>query len=399
MGSWRFSNFYFFYFSSVGIIVPYWSLYLQHLQFTAAEIGELTAILVLTKVVAPNIWGSLADRMNVRSGNSLRILRWATGGSLVIFCVLYLQEASGVGSLATNYWLMALVLLGYSVFWNACMPQVEAATLNHLAGERYRYGSIRLWGSVGFIVTVLGMGYVMDHTGPSIILHAGAFSFFALFVASFFLSSQAAVRKADTTIVPLRQLLNRRVVLILVLCTLMQASHAPFYTFFSIYLESYDYSKSHIGWLWTIGVIFEIGIFILGYRLLRQYRLINLLTFTFAVAALRWFMLAQFPESVLTVWAAQILHAITYGLNHSVMMQLIDQFFQGRYQVRGQALYLSMSFGIGGAIGSAGSGYIWSALGANQLFFVSAALMLVVTLFSYFFLTPKEEQIPIKTMN
>lgn len=398
MGSWRFSNFYFFYFSSVGIIVPYWSLYLQHLQFTAAEIGELTAILVLTKVVAPNIWGSLADRINVRNGEALRILRWATGGSLVIFCILYLQEASGVGVLKTNYWLMAFVLFGYSVFWNACMPQVEAATLNHLAGERFRYGTIRLWGSIGFIVTVLGLGYVMDYTGPSIILHAGAISFFALFIASFLLNSKLATKKADKTKVPLRQLLNKRVVLILAFCTLMQASHAPFYTFFSIYLEGYDYSKSHIGWLWTIGVIFEIGVFIVGYRLLRQYRLINLLTFTFAVAALRWFLLAQFPENLFMVWTAQILHAITYGLNHSVMMQLIDQFFQGRYQVRGQALYLSMSFGIGGAIGSAGSGYIWTAFGANQLFFIAAVLMLIVTLVSFFFLAPREEQIPIKSM-
>lgn len=388
MGRWRFANFYFFYFCSVGIIVPYWGLYLHYLEFNASEIGELTAILVFSKMLTPNIWGWVADHININDGQSLNILRWATVGSLLIFCLMYLLDASGLGSLPTNYYLVAFVLFGFSLFWNACIPQVEVATLNYVAEERYRYGSIRLWGSVGFIVTVLGLGYLLDRTGPSIILHAVALSLGALLVASFLLSSRASYPQPDKTIIPLRQLLNRRVILILLLCTLMQVSHAPFYTFFSIYLEAYSYSKTHIGWLWTVGVVFEIGIFMFGYRLLKRYALTNLLTFTFVIAAIRWFMLAHYAADVVVVWAAQILHAITYGLHHSVMMQLIHQFFQGRYQVRGQALYLSLSFGVGGAVGSVSSGYIWTVFGANNLFLSAAALMLIVSLCSYLFLKP-----------
>jgi len=392
MGSWRFSNFYFFYFTTVGIIVPYWSLYLKYLQFTAVEIGELTAILVVTKVIAPNIWGSIADRANISRGHSLFILKWATGGALLIFCLLYFMDESGVGTLKPNYWLMAFVLFGFSVFWNACMPQVEAATLNFLGNERHRYGVIRLWGSIGFIIAVLGLGYVLDYTGPSIILHATALCFLAVFIASFFLNGSLAGAPPDARIVPIRQLLNRRVVIILVLCTLMQASHAPFYTFFSIYLESYDYSKSHIGWLWSVGVVFEIAIFMVGHRILKQYRLTTLLSITFLSAAVRWFLVGNFPENVALIWMAQILHAVSYGLHHSVMMQLIGEFFQGRYQVRGQALYLSMSFGIGGALGSVSSGYIWTLFGANSVFLWASVLMLMVALFSFYMFAAKDPE-------
>lgn len=394
-GSWRFANFYFFYFTTVGIIVPYWSLYLQHLQFTPTEIGKLTAILIITKVVAPNVWGSIADHSNLVRGHSLNILKWATGGTLVIFGLLYLPErANGELSFA----MMAAILFGFSVFWNACIPQVEAATLNHLGAQRFRYGVIRLWGSVGFIVTVLGLGYLLDIYGPGLILHAATVCFIAVFGASFLLTKTHSGSTVDSKVVPLTRLLNKRVILILVLCTLMQMSHAPFYTFFSIYLESYAYSKAHIGWLWSVGVVFEILIFWLGYRFLNQYRLTSLFTFTLLIAALRWGLLGALPDSVAIVWVAQVLHAITYGLHHSVMMQLIDQFFQGRYQVRGQALYLSVSFGVGGAAGSVISGYVWSAFGANELFYLAGGLMLLATIVAGIFLTPKAETIPIKSM-
>lgn len=386
MGNWRFANFYFFYYCTIGIIVPYWSLYLKHLDFSATEIGELTAILVVTKVFAPYMWAWIADRMNAKSGQSLSILKWATGVALASYSSLYLLGASGVGSMPTSFWFVAFVLFSFSMFWNACMPQVEAATLNHLGGERHRYGNIRLWGSVGFIFMVLGLGYAMDQLGPSIILHVGVVSFFMVFVASFLFKGIGPRQHFEASSVPLKQLLTGQVILILVFSTLMQASHAPFYTFFSIYLESYDYTKSHIGWLWTIGVVLEIGVFLFSYRLFQKYSLANLLTLTFVSAAIRWALLGLFPETVVLVWFAQTLHAISYGLNHAVMMLLIDHFFQGRYQVRGQALYVSVSFGVGGALGSVSSGYIWSAAGSNMLFLSASGLMLVVSIASRIFL-------------
>jgi PPP family 3-phenylpropionic acid transporter len=382
MGNWRFANFYFFYYCTVGIIVPYWSLYLQHLEFSATEIGELTGILVVTKVFAPYMWAWIADRMNVNSGQSLSILKWATGAALASYSLLYLQSASGVGSLSTSFWFVAFVLFSFSVFWNACMPQVEAATLNYLGGERHRYGNIRLWGSVGFIFMVLGLGYAMDSLGPGIILPVGALCFFMVFVASFLFNGIGVRQRIQISSVPLKQLLTGQVMLILVFSTLMQASHAPFYTFFSIYLESYDYTKSHIGWLWTIGVVLEIGVFLLSYRLFQKYSLASLLSLTFVSAAIRWAILGLFPETVVLVWFAQTLHAISYGLNHAVMMLLIDHFFQGRYQVRGQALYLSVSFGLGGALGSVLSGYIWSTAGSNMLFLSASGLMVLVSIAS-----------------
>ena len=63
---WRLSAFYLFYFASLGALVPYWSVYLKSLGFDVVQIGELVAILMATKIVAPNVWGWIADHTGRR---------------------------------------------------------------------------------------------------------------------------------------------------------------------------------------------------------------------------------------------------------------------------------------------------------------------------------------------
>lgn len=381
-----FSNFYFFYFTTIGIIVPYWSLYLKHLGFSAMEIGELMAILLLTKVVAPNVWAAIADRVAVKRGSALGILNFATG--MTFLCYMMMMFAD-------QYWSVALVMFSYCVFWNACLPQMEAATLNQLDNNREKYGEIRLWGSIGFIVTVMLIGALIDKQGAEIVFPAGAISMLAMFLSSFWLVKQAQKKQLLAVVdldhmqkkVALKELLNKRVILLLILCFFMQMSHAPFYTFYSIYLESYGYSKLHIGVLWSIGVVFEIIVFLIGYRLLRRFELTHLLIFTFLIAAVRWCLVAQYPENSTIMFFAQIMHALTYGLYHIVMIQIIDRVFVGRYQIRGQALYSSITFGLGGAVGSILSGYIWSYYGQTNLFWAVGIMMLIVTICAALLLT------------
>jgi len=388
--NWRFSLFYFFYFCSIGVIVPYWSLHLKSLGFDATEIGELMAILLLTKIVAPNIWAAVGDHITAKNGNPLIILRIATFCSWLVFMSLFWLE---------GYWGVALAMFGFCAFWNACLPQLEAATLNHLKEKRERYGYIRSWGSFSFILVVLGVGRLVDLYGVGVILYSTALVMFLIFLASFVLpvtqqsglGNQSESSTAQNT--SLLSFLSLPVVTVLTLAFLMQLSHAPFYTFFSIYLEGYGYSKTHIGWLWATGAIFEIGVFLLGFKLLSYFRLKHLLVFTFAIAALRWLIVAKFPENQWIIFFTQVGHAITYGLFHSVMVQIIHRMFQGRFQIRGQALYGSITYGLGGAVGSLMSGYILASRGGEALYWYAGVMMVVVSLFAVFFLQlPKAEK-------
>ena len=146
---WRLSALYFFYFATVGAFVPYWSLYLKQCGFNPAEIGQLSALMLSTKILAPNVWGWIADH----TGKSVRMIRLASILAAILFAgYIWVQQ----------YVWFAVLTVTFSFFWNAVLPQFEAITLYHLKAQSYRYSQIRLWGSVGFIVTVLGLGWLFE---------------------------------------------------------------------------------------------------------------------------------------------------------------------------------------------------------------------------------------------
>ena len=374
MPYWRLSAFYFSYFAVLGVLVPYWGLYLKSLGFSPESIGLLMAIPLATKIIAPNIWGWLADSVS----RSKSLLPLASALALAIFCSLFWTTAFA--------WL-ALAMIGFSFFWNATLPNMEATTLNFLGDRWDRYGVVRLWGSVGFIALVWSMGWVIDAFGASTVLPA-----ICACLAGMWLSVVSIPERAPP---PVRQetasghpALQPQVIAFLVCCMLMQASHAPFYAFFTLYLEAYGYQNSLIGGLWALGVLAEILVFLNMHRMFGRWRLGTLLQLSFAVAVLRWVLVASFPQFLVVILLSQLLHAVTFGVYHASAIQLIHRFFRARHQHRGQALYSSMSFGIGGALGSLYSGYLWAHTGPNSIFLAAAVAALLATTITWLYVRP-----------
>lgn len=358
----RLSGFYLFYFATLGVLLPYWGLYLLALGFEPARIGELLAIMQITKLVAPNLWGWLGDR----TGQRMRIVRWA--------CLATALSFAGVYAAGGSYGWLALVTVWFSFFWNAALPQFEAVTLNHLGEHIHYYSRVRLWGSVGFIGAAVGMGPVVGAWGvgtvPAVLL--------GLFILLWFNSLLAPESRSAPDVhpaPPIGQVLRRpAVIAFFAACFLNQAAHAPYYGFFSLYLETVGYSREFIGLMWGLGVAVEVGIFIFMHRLLPRFGPRQLLLAALAIAALRWQLIGHFAADLPVLLFAQTLHAFTFGVFHAASIHLIQQFFPGSLQGRGQALYSSLSFGAGNAVGSLAAGYLWQGLGPVVMFDLAAAL-------------------------
>jgi PPP family 3-phenylpropionic acid transporter len=370
MNYWRLSGFYLFYFATLGALVPYWSVYLKSLDFSVTEIGQLIAILMATKIVAPYVWGWIADH----TGRRIAIVRIAS---------LLAALAFGGVFAGSGYWWLALVMTAFSFFWNASLPQLEATTMNHLGSETRHYSRIRLWGSVGFILTVAGLGPVLDHYGPGLLPATLLALFIAIWLSSL-LVPESAEGRATQKQEALRTVVRQPMVISLFgVCFLMQASHGPYYTFFSIYLENFGYSRTLIGQLWALGVIAEIGVFLLMPRLLPHFGARQLLLCAAGLTTLRWLMVAVFPAYPGMIGVAQTLHAASFGLNHAVSIYLVHRLFTGIHQGRGQALYSSLSFGAGGAAGSLASGYLWKGIGPGAMFLMAAVASLTALIVAY----------------
>lgn len=406
MPYWRLSGFYFFYFASLGALLPYWNPYLQSLGFSNAEIGELMAVIMVTKVISPNIWGWIADH----TGKRMAIVRLAS--LLSIFCFI------GV-FFGQSYWWMALVMGAFSFFWNASLPQFEATTMTHLGENTYRYNSIRIWGSIGFIISVMWLGHVFDSMqfvtwfgekyklfSQDIGIYESIFSsfksapysllpviltilFIGIWISSITVPENAAGHLSlDKQ--PLLNILKRREVFFLLLVVfLVQASHGPYYVFYTRYMEHWGYSASETGFLWALGVAAEVIVFIFMQRLLERYTARQLLLTAIGLTVIRWAMLATFPEYFSVVFTSQLFHAASFGMMHAVTIVLIHHYFTGSHQGRGQALYSSISFGLGGAIGSLFAGYLFASQFANLdvgqlIFYISSGVCVAALIIAWF---------------
>lgn len=376
MPYWRLSSFYLFYFASLGALVPYWALYLKHLGFSALQIGELMALLMATKIISPNIWGWIADH----TGRRMAIVR--LGSLLATICFAGVFSAQG-------YWTLALVMLLFSFFWHAALPQFEATTLTHLGEHAYRYSIIRLWGSIGFIITVAGLGPLLDWKGAAILPSVLIVLFAGIWFSSLVVPERREPPHEHQQLHLLTVIRKPEVLALLFVCFFMQASHGPYYTFYTIYMEGYGYSRSLIGQLWALGVIAEVGIFLVMHRMVPRFGLRRLLLVALALTTLRWLLVSQYPEWFAMVLFAQTLHAASFGVFHAVAIALFHNHFIGRHKGRGQALYSSLSFGAGGAVGSLFSGIAWEQWGGGMTYAVAAGVSLLAFIISWRWIRPE----------
>ena len=304
---WRLAGAYFFYFAYIGAFAPYFSLYLSASGVAAAGIGVIMALPQLVRIFAPHLWGWLADR----SSRRLRIARIGTVIGTAIYCGLF--AARDFESL------FAIVLL-MSFFLSAALPLVEVATLTHLGEHTAQYGRIRVWGSVGFIAAVLIVGYALDWLPIRALLWI-MLAILVGAIALLMLVPEAPHAEHSHDHTPIAHVLRQpQVVALMVACALMAVAHGPYYTFFSIHLVGYGYTKGAVGWLWALGVICEIAIFFWMSHLFRAFTLRQVLIASFALTAVRFVIIAWWADSLLWLLLAQTLHAASFGSFHAAAL-------------------------------------------------------------------------------
>jgi len=225
------------------------------------------------------------------------------------------------------------------------------------------------------------VGSLLDRLGTALVPQTVLVLMAGIWITSLFVSERAAAHLSLGR-EPLLHVLRRpEVMALLAGCFLAQMSHGPYYAFYSIYLEDHGYTGGTIGQLWALGVIAEVALYLVMHRVLQRVGLRPLFLLSLALTTLRWVMIGLFPGSLPLLVLAQTLHAASFGIYHAVAIQLFHRFFVGRHQGRGQALYSSLSFGAGGAMGSLLSGYAWEDMGGQFTYLAAAgvaALALVI---------------------
>ncbi|MFI8608247.1 MFS transporter [Pseudomonas sp. NPDC077649] len=377
---WRLSGFYFFYFALLGATAPFLALYFDHLGFSPARIGELVAIPMLMRCLAPNLWGWLGDH----SGQRLLIVRLGALCTLVCFAGIFVSH---------SYAWLALIMAAHAFFWHAVLPQFEVITLAHLREQAARYSQIRLWGSIGFIVAVVGLGRLFEWLSLDAYPWALVLIMAGIVAGSFWVPNAQPLSRPGSAEQGgfLRQLRRPGILAFYASVGLMQLSNGPYYTFLTLHLEALGYGRGTIGMLWALGVVAEILLFLVMARLLQRYSLRAVLLASFLITAVRWLLLGNLADQLAILLLAQCMHAATFGAFHAASIHFIQRSFEGGQQGQGQALYATLA-GIGGALGALYAGYSWNSIGPAWTFALASLAALAAAVIIATRLPPESER-------
>jgi PPP family 3-phenylpropionic acid transporter len=354
------------YFGSLGLFNPYSPLWLSHLGYSTLAIGSFAALQSWTRIVAPYGWGWLADH----GGRRVALLRAAALLSLLAAAALWLARDAGA-------WALGLVVAALFLANGAFTPIAETLVLRHLHGadglDARRYGRVRLWGSVGFIVSVLLFGVVLQRTGIQALplLTLGAFALLAW--VTWRLPRQLeppAAAQARAAVWPvLRQPVVRWFFAGVMLTVL---AHSSLYAFLSLYLDQQGYGKAAVGAMWAVAVAAEIAFFALAGRRFERIDPYRWLVWAALASVLRFALTAAFGGHAALLVVAQLMHALTFAAQHMACTTLIASHFPDRLRARGSALYSTLGYGVPGVVGGLAGGLLSQRFGLAAVFWAAA---------------------------
>lgn len=364
----RLSGYYFFYYATVGAFMPYWSPYLEARGFTATQIGIAFAMGGIARAAMPFLWGWLGDH----SGRRIQLVRLTSVVSLLLF--LLIPFVDGI-------WAITLAMLAYNLFWQALLSQFETVSMVHLARTGGDYSRVRLWGSVGFVVSVLSLGPLLDLLGILPLPWLVGVMWIGMIVASFLVPETPAVpHDPDVPLAGFGSVLRRpEVIALLIACLCSQMSFAPYYNFFTLFLERHGHAHGSTGVLWAVAVVAEIVLFIYMTRIMAKVGAKRLLLVALGTTVLRWLLTVWLADSFIALLLIQTSHALTFGAYHACAMHYVFRLFPVRLQGRGQAIYNASAYGIGGSLGSLGAGAIWDHVRPEATFLIAALIALIGT--------------------
>jgi PPP family 3-phenylpropionic acid transporter len=261
--AWRLGFLYAALFLVVGCYLPYLPVWLDWRNLDADEIAVILAAPLFTRILFTPVISFAADRL----GGWRTILIALAWGSLLSFLLLWS---------ANGFWQMLLASVVLAVNWTTIMPLIETVAVTGIRTGALDYGRVRLWGSLSFIVASLGSGLIIGTIGPQVVLPllvAGT----ALMVLAAHLLPRKLAGQGPSAPSVLRGLKledafglvrARLFLLFLLAASLIQASHALYYSFGSLNWRAQGIPDGVIGMLWSVGVIAEVALFAVSGRVI-----------------------------------------------------------------------------------------------------------------------------------
>lgn len=334
-------------FLGFGLFLPFFPLVLEARGLTVDEIGFVLGLSTVVRIAANPVLTNLSDRTGRR-----RISIFAYSVLSGVFLGGF-AATSGI----TSAW---VTVAGLMAFWSPIVPLCDAYALDVVRNTGADYARMRLWGSVAFVIANLVGGWLVSVGSPLLLVAGLAVSVLSTGVVAICLPGQAPRHEEEQTgpDKPAAVFRSPWFIAVLWIGGLLQATHAAYYGFSTLYWVSAGIDKLSIGVLWAIGVVAEIALFYGAKRLNPRFGPLQFLMIAAGGSIVRWG-LFPFAEGLVAIAAIQILHAISFGAAHLGAVSLLSRVVPRKWAATGQGL-LSTSSGLQLALGLAICGPLYN---------------------------------------
>jgi MFS transporter, PPP family, 3-phenylpropionic acid transporter len=324
------------------------------------SIGTILTAGPFIGLLAQPVWGVIADR--ARSKN--RVLALLLIGSALSFALFLVVPSSFVSAVAV----MAL----FAFFQMSGMPLLDTIALERLDAEGRGFGPVRMAGTIGYMLAVLGAGYAVAR-----IPAASVWLYCALALAAagvvLLMPQVAGHAGRGGRVSPLRLLRDGRLVILLVVATIGGTTFFANYSFFPLYVEELGGDATVVGWAAFAAAALEIPMLLAADRIHRRIGSEAMVIIALAAAALRWLLQAGVREP----WAlvpVQLLHGLSMVVITFALARYIAYAVAPELRASGQALAGASFGGVARIAGTFGGGLAASGLGLKQMYVGGAAL-------------------------
>lgn len=360
--AFRLSLFYAAVFLTVGVMLPFWPVWLKSRGLTATEIGLLLSAGMWIRAFTNPVIAQIADRRGQLKG-MLIVLSW---GALLTHLLFFLPG---------GFWILLLISVPSTMMFTALIPLGDAVTMLKVRESALDYGRVRLWGSLTFIVAATGGGYLLNDQPAQMILWM-IIAALALLVVSCHLAPATQTSGAHRFSAPFAAVLrNRKLLLFMAAAALIQASHAVYYGFATLHWQAAGLDATVIGALWAEGVIAEVILFIYSGKLVQRMGPVAFLALAAITGVIRWSILGATTDLPALI-AVQGFHAFTFGAAHVAAMHFIAREVPAEFTATAQSLYSSFAVGTSMAMAMLAAGWLYGRY-EGTAFFAMAGLTLL----------------------
>lgn len=374
-GSRALKLFIFFYFSTIGIFLPFLPLLLKNNGLSNWQIGVLFAIGPLVVVTMQPAWGFVSDRLK-------------TVKKLVIFQLLVTAFLSLLVFSLRSFELLLPALLLFNLFSYPIIPLTDSLTLSSVKSRGGHYGGFRLWGSLGFGLSAAIFGLIFRVYGLGLFPICYFLLLLVCFTISFFLVDAEYIgRRAGLD--DMKTLVSsRKVIVFLFLTAFLSSANRANDAFLGVYLKEMGGSTQTVGYAWMVAALSEVPVMAASGVLLAKFSELRLLAVAAAFFTARWALFAVVTDPGLIV-IIQLTHSLSFGLFFICSVSYVSKLVPDRLRSSGQGLLSCFLGGLAGIAGSILGGMVMTGMGPRSLYTACALVALASFLF-YLYLAGRE---------